>query len=378
MMDVIHHLAISDPTGILPHLRKNFAATTLTGWVALLGGIFIGVLAGKLVQLSLGRLAERLKAPGAEATAAVCASFASPASLALVAGGLGLGLGVLLSPPGVNSQAPAVAFAGVGLIFVLSLAWLAYNLVEVVDILLRRLTSQTASSLDNQLVPLIRKTLRIFVVAVFVLFIAQNFFNADISAWLAGLGIAGLAVSLAAQDSIKNLFGSVTILLDHPFRLGDIVSFDSKTGTVEEIGFRSTRLRTFDGHIVTIPNSKIVDNTVENISRRPTIRRVFDLRLAYDTPAAKIEQALSILREAITGTELTGSFNMTATPPRIYFDQFSSDSLNIKIYYWFSPANFWEYMEHAQRVNMKLLGDLEAAGIRLAPPTQSIRMRREE
>jgi MscS family membrane protein len=365
-----YFLALSAPAGILHRLRQDFVATTLTGWIVLAAAIFVGVVAGKVVQVLLGRLSERFKAHGAEATAATFNSAASPASLALLAVGLGVGLTVLLSPAGVDPRVRAFAFAAVGLLLVLSLAWVAYRLVEVVDILLLRLTARTAGSLDNQLVPLIRKSLRIFIIAVFALFIAQNFFNADISAWLAGLGIAGLAVSLAAQDSIKNLFGSVTILLDHPFRLGDSVTFDGKTGAVEEIGFRSTRLRTADGHLVTIPNSKIVDSAVENISRRNSIRRVFDLHLAYDTPPEKIEQAIRILRDILNDPQCSGAFDMKKTPPRIYFDQFNPDSLNIKAFYWFTPTDYWAYMEHAHELNVKLLKEYAAAGIRLVPPTQ--------
>ncbi len=365
-----HCLALSAPTGLLHRLRQDFVATTLSGWIVLLVAIFLGVLAGKVAQVLLNRLADRVRARQAQATAAAFAAAASPASLALVGAGLGIGLGVLLSPPGVDPRVRVFAMTAVGLILVLALAWLAYNLVNVVDVLLVRLTDRTASSLDNQLVPLIRKSLRIFVIAVFALFIAQNFFNADISAWLAGLGIAGLAVSLAAQDSIKNLFGSVTILLDHPFRLGDFVAFDGKTGSVEEIGFRSTRLRTVDGHLVTIPNSKIVDSTVENISRRTAIRRVFDLRLAYDTPPEKMHEAVRILRDILNDPACSGAFDMEKTPPRIYFDQFNPDSLNIKIFYWFNPADYWGYMEHAHQLNLELLKRYKAAGIQLVPPTQ--------
>ena len=124
------------------------------------------------------------------------------------------------------------------------------------------------------MVPLITKTIRVFLLVIMALFAAENVFQANISAWLAGLGIAGLAVSLAAQDSIKNVFGSITILMDQPFAQGDFVKMASFSGTVEEVGFRSTRLRTPEGSIVTIPNSEVANASIENLARRPAIRRV--------------------------------------------------------------------------------------------------------
>src|SRR5690606_23160639 len=135
----------------------------------------------------------------------------------------------------------------IAFLYIIAIGWFIYNLVDLVDIALRRLTAKTASKLDDMIAPLIRKALRIFVVVIFVLFVAENVFGADITAWLAGLGIAGLAVSLSAQDSIKNLFGSITILLDKPFPVGDRIIFNGTDGFIEEIGFRSTRIRTFGG-----------------------------------------------------------------------------------------------------------------------------------
>src|SRR5690606_3820215 len=140
------------------------------------------------------------------------------------------------------------------LLYIIAGGWFLYNLVDLVDVALQRYTLRTKSTFDDQIVPLVRKTLRIFLVVVIVLFTAENVFDADITAWLAGLGIAGLAVSLAAQDSLKNLFGSLTIFLDRPFAVGHFVTYNGFTGTIEQIGFRSTRLRTLYGHLVTIPN----------------------------------------------------------------------------------------------------------------------------
>src|SRR5690606_22104370 len=123
-------------------------------------------------------------------------------------------------------MSPAVAGFSeriLSLLYIISGGWFLYNLVDLVDLAMRHYTARTQSTFDDQVVPLVRKTLRIFLVVVVVLFTAENVFKADITAWLAGLGIAGLAVSLAAQDSLKNLFGSLTIFLDRPFAIGHFV-----------------------------------------------------------------------------------------------------------------------------------------------------------
>ncbi len=219
--------------------------------------------------------------------------------------------------------------------------------------------------------PLVRKTLRIFVVVVSVLTIAQSVFGTDITAWLAGLGIAGLAVSLAAQDSIKNLFGSITIFLDRPFQVGDRIVFDGHDGPVEEIGFRSTRLRTLEGNVVTIPNSRMVDSSVLNISKRGAIRRIINVTVTYDTAPARLREAVAILKQIFTEPDIAPGLD-PANPPRVAFNEFNADSLNIVVFYWYAPPDYWAYLDHAERLNMKILERFNDAGIDFAFPTQTL------
>src|SRR5690606_32061149 len=133
----------------------------------------------------------------------------------------------------------------------------------------------------------------------FTLFVAQNVFGLDITGWLAGLGLAGLAVSLAAQDSVKNLFGWATVVFDRPFTTGDFVNYGGTLGTVEDISFRSTKLRMITGHLYTIPNMKWIDGTVENISARGFIRRDLNLSLTYDTTPEKVDEAVRIVEDIL-------------------------------------------------------------------------------
>jgi MscS family membrane protein len=190
--------------------------------------------------------------------------------------------------------------------------------------------------------------------------------GANIGTWLAGLGIAGLAVSLAAQDSIRNLFGSLMIFLDRPFTVGEQIQFDKWEGPVEEIGFRSTRLRTTTGEIVTIPNSRLADNPVVNLDRRTHIRRVVTLTLAKDTPPAKIEQALQSIREILSDPDVTSVFDLDRHPPRVVFEEFASGAPTLKAYYWFTPPDPWAYLAHAEKLNLRIARALSAAEVKLA------------
>ena len=338
------------------------------GWLILLLGIFAGVAVGRIVQNALRGLAKRMIARDWKLRGTIFLSAAGPANLAIITYGTALGLMWVA----MSQDLRVLSLRIVVFLNLVSLGWLIFNLVDLVDVALRHVTSRTGSSLDNQVVPLIRKTIRIFVIILFALFAAENIFGADIGAWLAGLGIAGLAVSLAAQDSIKNLFGSITIFGDRPFVIGDLIKVDGFTGTVENIGFRSTRLRTLEGHLVTIPNSKVVDSSVENVFRRKNIRRLMEIGITYDTPPEKIERAVQIVKDIFAEPDFAAPFDLEKSPPRVVFDKFNADSLNILILYWFHPADHWQFMHYNERFNLRLIREFQAAGIEFAFPTRTL------
>jgi MscS family membrane protein len=256
-----------------------------------------------------------------------------------------------------------------------ALFWYLYNLVDAAHIVVERYATHTDDDLDDRIAPVIIRTLRVVVVVIGLLVIFESVFGADIGAALAGFGIAGLAVSLAAQDSLKNLFGSFTIIFDDPFQVGERIVFQGHDGNVEKIGFRSTKVRTLVGHLVTIPNSAIVNEPVENIGRRPTIRRLMNLTLTYDTPPAKVERAVEIIRELLDSEDLKGPVHPTVDgntlDPVVYFTDFNAESLNILIVYWYGPPDYLAYLEHGHRFNLALMKKFEAEGIEFAFPTQT-------
>ncbi len=351
-------------------LGRTFYETPMSGWILLLAGIATGVVVGKIVHTTLRAAAARFRQRGWAMREMICLDAAGPTHLLLIAIGLTIGLAPIVMTANVREFTTRV----LAFLHIVVLGWFLFNLVDLVDLVLRRFTTRTQSALDDQIVPLIRKTLRLFLVVVFMLFTAENIFGADITAWLAGLGIAGLAVSLAAQDSIKNLFGSITIFLDRPFAMGDRIIFDGHDGPVEEIGFRSTKVRTLTGEVLTIPNSRFIDNSVLNVSRRPSIRKTMNLRLPHHTPPDKVEQAVRIIKDILAEPEIAVGWDAAKSPPRVAFDNVTPDSLNIVIFYWFSPPNWWDYLDHAQRFNLRLMRRFAEAGIEFAFPTQRIHL----
>lgn len=360
-------------TATITWIGSVFDETPLWGWFGLLGGIFFGLLAGKIAQVALRGMSEKLTSRGWTVRALVFHDAASPVSLALFTLGLSAGFRFLEVPPELGVFAGKVFL----LLYIMAIGWFFYNAVDIVDHGLKKVTDSSKNNLSGQIVPLIRKTLRVFIVVVFALFIAQNVFEVNITAWLAGLGIAGLAVSLAAQDSIKNLFGSITVLLDKPFAVGDRIVFSGADGFVEEIGFRSTKIRTFAGHLITVPNMKFIDGNVENVSSRPFIRRTMDVTITYDTPPAKIDEAVQIVKDLLAVPELSEAFDFEARPPRVYFNDLNADSLNISVAYWYflnveKGHDWWGYMDQVQEFNRRLFVAFSEAGIEFAFPTQTL------
>jgi MscS family membrane protein len=297
-------------------------------------------------------------------TALELAAHTATFPMALI--GVCLALRVIAVPAelrGLRSDVTAV-------LITIAVTYVIYQMVELVAYWMRHLTSKTQTTLDDMMVPVVRKTLRVVTVILGLVQIAQQLSDKPITSILAGLGVGGLAIALAAQDTIKNFFGSLVIFADHPFQLGDRVVVDSEGGTVEEVGMRSTRIRTLDGYLVTIPNGELANKMIRNISKRPYIKRVANITLTYDTPPEKVERAMAIIKEELNRTNEKLHPDM---PPRVYFNDFNAASLNILVIYWFVPsADYWAFMEFDQAFNLAVLRRFNEEGIEFAFPTQTL------
>jgi MscS family membrane protein len=321
-------------------------------------------LAGKIAKVWLNKLAT--KVGDKEAVRAVLLRAIGKAlPLFGIWGGLRLGLVFVRLGP-----AEGIALTSLEVLFTVAVALLVYYLVDVPDRWLRTQTGKTETKFDDMLVPIVRKSLRVTVALFAVVSIAQILSDKPVSALVAGLGLGGLAFALAAQDTIKNLFGSLVIFTDKPFALGDRITYDGHDGTVEEVGLRSTRLRRSDGHVVTVPNGGLANNTIHNISERPFIRRNFTIGVTYDTSPEKVRQAKEILEDALKDHE--GLDPEGERLPRVHFSDFSASSLDFKCIYWYHPPAYWDYMAFSERLNLEILTRFNEAGIEFAFPSQTI------
>lgn len=255
-------------------------------------------------------------------------------------------------------------------VMALAVAYFMFRLVDLVEHYLKIWTGRTETTLDDMLVPVIRKSLRIFIGVVSALFIGDNILDLKLSSIIAAAGVGGLAFALAAKDTISNFFGSINIFADRPFQVGDRIKVGDFDGPVEEVGFRSTRIRTLTGHLVTIPNSTIANEMVENIGRRPYIRRLANITITYDTPVEKVAKAVEIIKDVLAGTEEVNRDQ--DLPPRVFFNEFNDWALNILVLYWVKPPDYWMFQEVNQRVNLAIMRRFEAEGIEFAFPSQTV------
>jgi len=264
-------------------------------------------------------------------------------------------------------------------VIALGLSWAAWSVVELIADAWTRRASRTTTTFDDMIIPLATKSAKFFVVTTGLVYVADRLDILGLLAPLiAGFGVVGLAVSFAAQDMVKNLFGGMTIFLDQPFHIGDRINFQGFDGTIEKIGFRTTRLRTLQGHQVTIPNGAITNEPVENVGRRPAIRRILNVTITYDTPLDKIQQAVHIIRDILEEDGIREPIhpfiNGVRNDPRVYFNELNAESLNIFVLYWYAPPEYWDYMEHAERFHLRIFEEFEKAGIEFAFPTQTLHL----
>jgi len=221
----------------------------------------------------------------------------------------------------------------------------------------QRFADESEEELYRQLVHTVRSSVRIVVWIVAALFMVSNL-GLNVSSLLAGLGLGGLALALASKDTLSNIFGSFTILVNGPYRVGEAVKYLNHTGIVESIGLRDTKIRTFDGHLVVVPNSLAPSSVVENISRRPSFRSLFKLTLSYDTTSEQLARAEEIVREAVSSQQ------GTAEDIRFHFLDFAESSIDAQVIYFIDDMDRVLDIRHA--VNDQIKRELDKAGIKLA------------
>lgn len=241
-----------------------------------------------------------------------------------------------------------------------------YKLVDVLGAYMTDLAEKSANTLDDQLVPLVRKILKTFVIVVGIIAILRGF-KFDIWPLLTGLSLGGLAFALAAQDTLKNLFGSLMIFVDRPFQIGDWITSGEIDGTVEEVGFRSTRVRTFRDSVMYVPNSIISNSNVDNHGRRKYRRFYTRLSITYDTPARLIEVFVEGIRRIVQEHPDTRKDYYN-----IFLNDYAASSLDVMLYIFFAVPSWGEELRCRQEIMLEVNKLAEHLGVRFAFPTQTL------
>ena len=248
-----------------------------------------------------------------------------------------------------------------------------YVVLKVVDLLLDVWREKTVLAQDKafaaHLFPLINKVVKAFVIVAAAILTADNL-NIKITSLLAGLSVGGLALGLAAQDTIANLFGAVAIFLDKPFHIGDHIKVEGVDGTVEGIGLRSTRIRNLDGHHVTVPNKLMGNAIITNVTRRPTIKTEMNLGLTYDTPVEKVKRATVLLEEIFRANPKTADLIIS-------FNKFADSALNIFVVHVWSGTDAKAHFAEMQELNLQIKQRFDAEKIEFAFPSQTVYLKTE-
>jgi MscS family membrane protein len=257
-----------------------------------------------------------------------------------------------------SERAKLYLFRGLVVVVAASLTYLAVKVVGLLlDIWQERIASEDRR-FNNQLFTFLRKTLNAFIVVVAILVTAQNI-GINMTAAITSLSIGGLAVGLAAQDTLANFFGAIAVLTDKPFQVGDSIRIENVEGTVETVGLRSTKVRNLDGFLVAVPNKTMGNAIITNISRRPRIRTVVNVALSKWMPTEKVRRAVEILEKVYSDHPVTRDVT-------IVFNQVTGGNLNIQVVHLSKDTQNDVLQAALQEINLNMKQQFDAEGIMLA------------
>ena len=328
--------------------------------------ILLGLVARKVADYVIqSHVLRLLKKTRMEFDNLVVEAASKPLGWLLLLAGMALAVWVLALPTE-PTNVKRFAFAVLKILLVADLLWFLFRFVDVLAVYLTHLAGRTESALDDNLVPLVRKALKVTLGLLLGVWVVQ-LLGYNISSLLAGLGVGGLAVALALQDTLANFFGSIFILMDRPFMVGDMVEIEGTQGTVEQIGFRSTRIRTWPATLVSLPNKTVAATKIDNWSRMPK-RRVFQtVGVTYETSAEEMQQAVAAIRSILENDDGVDQEFIV-----VRFSEFGASSLDIRVLYFTRAIAYPDHMETKERVNLAIMRALRGMSLSIAFPTHTV------
>lgn len=337
-------------------------------WWQLLGlllVILIGLVVRSVASWLVATYGARLIArQGQSADDNILALAARPIGTMAMAGVLWYLLPLLRFGPRVNQ----ILYLGIRVLAAVAVVVVLYRVVDLLSDIFARRAERTDTKLDDQLVPLVRRTLKVFVVVVGAIFVLQNM-DVDVTSLLAVGTVGTLAFSFAAQDTVANLFGSVSIFADRPFQIGDWVVIGDTEGIVEEVGMRSTRVRTFYNSLVTVPNSIITKTPVDNYGARRYRRVSTSVGVTYDTTPEQIQAFCEGIRAILQANP-----HVRKDAYEIHFKGFGASSLDIMLYFFFETDSWTVEMRERHNVFLEIVRLARELNVEFAFPTQTLHM----
>lgn len=267
------------------------------------------------------------------------------------------------TPPIVTSETVSDIFhVAVGVVVI----WTVMRLVDILAYYIEERVKASELPLDDQVIPLVRKGLKILVVLLGGLSLVHQL-GYSVTSILGGLGIGGLAIALAAQDTLSNLFGSIIVFTDKPFKVGDWIMIGNVEGYVERVGFRSTRIRTFARTLVTLPNKVIANSHIENFTAMPIRRVRAELRVSYEATADQMETLVKRIEQLIVDHPgVDKGFYM------VKFTDMAESSMNILLYYFTVSTKWAEHLQVRQEINLGIMRIMEEMGVSIALPSHTV------
>ena len=341
--------------------NKTFYGNKISDWAISLGILVAAIIVAKICYWAIGKYVKKITAKTkTNLDDLLVDKLEEPVVYAIAILGFYWGFQRLHFGPGVdNFFAHTFTF-----IFTLNITWLIVRTIDAIIVeYLSPLVSKSDSDLDDQLLPLLRKLFKIILWTLGIV-IGLNNVGFDVGAVIAGLGIGGLALALAAQDTVKNIFGGIMVYVDKPFKVNDRIKIHGYDGFVEEVGIRSTRLRTLEGRLVTLPNANFSDEAVENVTLEPSRKVVVNLGLTYETTPDKMDRAIEILEDITNKNENLEEDRL------VCFNNWGDFSMGILFIYYIKPTS--DIFKTQTAMNMAILRQFNEEGLDFAYPTQMI------
>jgi len=359
------------------YLDSTFWGNSVENYLWAAGIILVALVFKRLISKKLGQVVfkifKRNKGDGFLNLDQFFDLMIKPIELLIVFVGLAFAVKMLHFPGGEGDDVDIERLVNITLqiCLVVSVTWSILRLIDFIGLVLMQQAAKTDTTTDDQIIQFVKEALKIFTYIFAFLFTLGAVFQLNIGAMVAGLGIGGLAIALAAQDTLQNVIASFIIFFDKPFVVGDYIKVEGISGVVEKIGFRSTRIRTLEKSFLTIPNNMLISNVLDNMSLRTFRRSKFQVGLTYDTAIDQIKAIVKDVQAYIDEHEKTNQDGL------VRFEEFGDSSLNLTILLYVDTQNYDEYMMVVEDINFRIMEIVKEHGSDFAFPSTTVYLHKE-